>query len=993
MTTTGHFQANPDWYPDAKSCQEAIPHNTNPRYKMYTQTHFTAGDFQQFQEYRDQTNGLLSTDALASEALVEADSLESEASGVIIPSFSWEKYENLHPLAVDNTFHYLFEKFKKGIFIKIKNGKLGTFLPFSNKNYTNEWETRIKIDPKYGDLFGFIKHIQTISGYRYNPQKVNKFLDTWYANNCLVRHEFPIYEGDTNVPNTSDMFLTLANERTIPDVEFFVNRRDYPMLKRNGTEAYSDIFDSDTKPLLSHNYDKYAPILSMVTTSEYADIPIPTGDDWAMVTREEGKYFPKSEKRSFEMKGSITKSGWKKRKNTAVFRGSSTGRGVTVETNQRLKLAWLSYQESFTDPEEPLLDAGITEWNTRPRKLKGEKYLQTIDPSSFPFTLVAPLTPQEQTEYKYIVNVEGHVASYRLSLELKSGSCILLASSEYKLWYSHLLEPWTHYVPVKHDLSDLYERIEWCRENDEKCLQIAKNAKKFGDKYITREGILNYLQLLLFRMKEYNGSYHYNAIPLSVLLKKEERKLISSLDNDEKEVKASSLPFQRCYGVLKGMAPFVPNQDSDEVLFENKSTRIVKYSFLGTDIVKKTNNDLEHEAFISFFGTNKLCKSIPNFVYAYKYASQDSSLLLEYVKGQTLNEYIKSREFSFQDYFLILIQIGLALSIAQKECSFVHNDLFPWNIILKKETKTIEYEVDEGVVYRVESKMVPVIIDFEVSHIVYKACHYGKVNPFKSSTVQDILSLLLTSVYEITNFDLTKQEVSHIVILANFLSGTRYRRKPFRATGKNGLGDVRYFFHKEKKFSHLLTSEKYDLENKTPLDFVEYILKNINLSFPVERVEKMKSRYVIYPSLVSSLIEGDDPKKALSDAISGLGECRFDLDFLNSLTPILREYKIPYLKKLQKLKKTADAEEADAEEAVSKNTPSVPKISYSEETFLFPEKLLKIIEESVPGDSFADHYTLRYLARKMAKKNLKFFPDEEVYENIILACKRKEEEC
>ena len=54
MTTTDHFQKNPDFFL-AKT--EEKREQSNPRYKNYTQTHFTAGDIEQFQLYRDRSNG------------------------------------------------------------------------------------------------------------------------------------------------------------------------------------------------------------------------------------------------------------------------------------------------------------------------------------------------------------------------------------------------------------------------------------------------------------------------------------------------------------------------------------------------------------------------------------------------------------------------------------------------------------------------------------------------------------------------------------------------------------------------------------------------------------------------------------------------------------------------------------------------------------------------------------------------------------------------
>jgi hypothetical protein len=39
-------------------------------------------------------------------------------------------------------------------------------------------------------------------------------------------------------------------------------------------------------------------------------------------------------------------------------------------------------------------------------------------------------------------------------------------------------KPGTHYIECKLDYSDLIEKIEWCRENREKCIEIGRNAKK-----------------------------------------------------------------------------------------------------------------------------------------------------------------------------------------------------------------------------------------------------------------------------------------------------------------------------------------------------------------------------------------------------------------------------------------------------------------------------------------------------------------------------------
>ena len=46
----------------------------------------------------------------------------------------------------------------------------------------------------------------------------------------------------------------------------------------------------------------------------------------------------------------------------------------------------------------------------------------------------------EQSKYKYIINIEGNSAAYRLSYLLKMGSLILNVKSENTLWWESIWE-------------------------------------------------------------------------------------------------------------------------------------------------------------------------------------------------------------------------------------------------------------------------------------------------------------------------------------------------------------------------------------------------------------------------------------------------------------------------------------------------------------------------------------------------------------------------
>ena len=334
--------------------------------------------------------------------------------------------------------------------------------------------------------------------------RIQKDIKKWYANNSLIRNEFPHIEEDTSIELIHNMFEDLCNyfqqTNLNVNVEFFIHKRDFPLKKLNKTESYDAIYGVNY-PLISHNYESYCPILCFSTTQEHADLCVPTWEDYSVASQAEGKFFADSCKKYSPLLGLEIK--WESKINTAVFRGSTTGSGVTIETNPRLKLAYLSSLNKLDYDGLPLLNAKITKWNLRPRILNGE--LHTIEVDKYPLNLIYEkdckkyfMTTKQQATYKYIINVDGHVQAFRLSFELSLGSVILYTDdSKYYTWFSKALQPWVHYVPIKSNMEDLFDKIQWCKENDNTCQQIAYNARAFYNNFINKQYMFEYLSTLL----------------------------------------------------------------------------------------------------------------------------------------------------------------------------------------------------------------------------------------------------------------------------------------------------------------------------------------------------------------------------------------------------------------------------------------------------------------------------------------------------------------
>ena len=164
---------------------------------------------------------------------------------------------------------------------------------------------------------------------------------------------------------------------------------------------------------------------------------------------------------------------------------------MSPETNQRIHLAQLCYNWSF-DPalngsNSPggcaFLDAKITGWNLRDKKIYSLP-MTHLRPKDFPFegSREKNFVPiYKQSSYKYLIYAEGHCAACRYGFMMQLGSVILKVESQCvadQMWYFPLLKPYYDHIPVKANLSDLREVLEWCHSHDEECQQIAARAKE-----------------------------------------------------------------------------------------------------------------------------------------------------------------------------------------------------------------------------------------------------------------------------------------------------------------------------------------------------------------------------------------------------------------------------------------------------------------------------------------------------------------------------------
>ncbi|GFZ43509.1 hypothetical protein JCM24511_01229 [Saitozyma sp. JCM 24511] len=100
-------------------------------------------------------------------------------------------------------------------------------------------------------------------------------------------------------------------------------------------------------------------------------------------------------------------------------------------------------------------------------------------------------------QYKYLLDLDGNGWSARFK-RLMSTNSVVLKSTIFPEWYQDRIQPWIHYVPIKADLTDLYDVLAFFREgHDDLAKEIADEGKVWSKSFWRKEDMVSY-QFRLF---------------------------------------------------------------------------------------------------------------------------------------------------------------------------------------------------------------------------------------------------------------------------------------------------------------------------------------------------------------------------------------------------------------------------------------------------------------------------------------------------------------
>lgn len=246
------------------------------------------------------------------------------------------------------------------------------------------------------------------------------------------------------------IFLSILRKTQLPDTEFLVNLGDWP---------------------LSSTSQSPIPIFSWCGSDDTYDIVLPTYEMTESVIEMQDRVSVDV----LALMGRQVKS-WSEKQDKLFWRGR--------DSNLK-RLILRTYSKENPD----LIDAAITNFFFFRSDEEVAKY--------------GPRTPHvsffDYGQYKYLANIDGTVAAYRLPFLLAINSLVVKQSSKYYEHFYHLIEPFKHFLPVKEDLSDVHVLLSRLTNSSDPSfispkqqMQIIGETRRFVNQYLLPHHIYCY---------------------------------------------------------------------------------------------------------------------------------------------------------------------------------------------------------------------------------------------------------------------------------------------------------------------------------------------------------------------------------------------------------------------------------------------------------------------------------------------------------------------
>ncbi|MEO0544738.1 MAG: glycosyl transferase family 90 [Pseudomonadota bacterium] len=167
---------------------------------------------------------------------------------------------------------------------------------------------------------------------------------------------------------------------------------------------------------------------------------------------------------------------WKSRRSTLRWRGSDTGDGRVI----------FDHEDAAYDPTVKarirlcLIANGLPDTDCKIAKSTRPNFEPMYQHNGI---LGAKIEELDWINDRYALDIDGNTNAWsNMVTRMHLGCCVLKVESQFgfRQWHYDRIKPWEHFVPVKADMSDLEEKLDWVRSNDEDAERIAKNGQAFA---------------------------------------------------------------------------------------------------------------------------------------------------------------------------------------------------------------------------------------------------------------------------------------------------------------------------------------------------------------------------------------------------------------------------------------------------------------------------------------------------------------------------------
>lgn len=392
-----------------------------------------------------------------------------------------------------NTCDHMFKKVGYGVFVFILNGKIHTYQLFAN---TTEIKPGTQVITKRQILKNNKTRRKKTTKSIGKPISDKKKMGTNYF-------KFKAYDNWWKAETDRSVYFDLLQKclkgKDITTC-FFLNLNTHPVLFKKRCKQY--VLHEDVCKNNEVERNKYIPVLSGCTTKDHYDKCIVYPDTWEIITR---KRFGILCTNNFIGSFDKINTDWSTKTDTLMFRGNNkTCYQFDEDKNERIKVLKIlndikNHKKTNIKINVGLVNLGIHDTSIDNKQNYGDnnKILKSIGIHNFSENI--PM--YQQSNCKYILDIDGHANPWRLCFELSYNSCIILLLSDYVSWFysslKHMKNVYIIDVNSSHLEKDLYECLTLLGKNDEIGEKIAEGAVDLYNEIMDYDYVKKYMISLL----------------------------------------------------------------------------------------------------------------------------------------------------------------------------------------------------------------------------------------------------------------------------------------------------------------------------------------------------------------------------------------------------------------------------------------------------------------------------------------------------------------